>query len=417
MAADDGTSQRFGYDAAGNITELGASARAYDVGNRLLQNGQVRYLYDAAGRLLQRLTSAGDGTVTAWSYQWNAQGLLESVERPDGGQVAFAYDPFGRRMLKAARLGDGGETRTRFVWDGDLLANEIVRHDGAEVFTRTYFHADEPFVPLAHADERPGVDALAWRFYLNDTIGAPDKIVDGAGELVHDLQRRVWGRVLREGDATPLRLPGQYEDVETGLHYNRFRYYDPEDVRFISPDPIGLQGDANLFAYVPNPLSWLDPVGWDWNYRLVGPDGTPYYNGRASDTETAGDIMSRHRNHPKPPNQRMDANDRLQQVTPVNEDRATVRGVEDAGSKETMKKGTNCKKDKKRNRIRGISDRKKDKDNDRGGVNYGDMRKQGAAAVAARSNDGTVAGMPSLGQHRPPPIPKGQPPNPLMATI
>ncbi|MED9092836.1 RHS repeat-associated core domain-containing protein, partial [Escherichia marmotae] len=59
----------------------------------------------------------------------------------------------------------------------------------------------------------------------------------------------------------PLRLPGQYFDEETGLHYNLFRYYAPECGRFISQDPIGLAGGINLYAYAPNPLSWIDPLG------------------------------------------------------------------------------------------------------------------------------------------------------------
>ncbi|WP_181382042.1 RHS repeat-associated core domain-containing protein, partial [Salmonella enterica] len=59
----------------------------------------------------------------------------------------------------------------------------------------------------------------------------------------------------------PLRLPGQYFDDETGLHYNLFRYYAPECGRFVSQDPIGLNGGINLYAYAPNPLSYIDPLG------------------------------------------------------------------------------------------------------------------------------------------------------------
>ncbi|QIO08925.1 RHS repeat-associated core domain-containing protein [Acinetobacter lanii] len=59
----------------------------------------------------------------------------------------------------------------------------------------------------------------------------------------------------------PHRFQGQIYDVETGLHYNRFRYYDPDAGRFISHDPIGLAGGDNHFQYVPNPVEWTDPWG------------------------------------------------------------------------------------------------------------------------------------------------------------
>ncbi len=59
----------------------------------------------------------------------------------------------------------------------------------------------------------------------------------------------------------PLRYAGQYEDRETGLHYNLFRYYDPQVGRFTTPDPIGVAGGFNLYQYAPNPNGWVDPWG------------------------------------------------------------------------------------------------------------------------------------------------------------
>ncbi|WP_249126908.1 RHS repeat-associated core domain-containing protein, partial [Aeromonas popoffii] len=58
-----------------------------------------------------------------------------------------------------------------------------------------------------------------------------------------------------------LRFQGQYFDAETGLHYNRHRYYQPETGRFITPDPIGLAGGLNNYQYAPNPTGWVDPLG------------------------------------------------------------------------------------------------------------------------------------------------------------
>ncbi len=60
---------------------------------------------------------------------------------------------------------------------------------------------------------------------------------------------------------TPLRFQGQYYDEETGLHYNRHRYYNPNTGRFLTPDPIKLAGGINNYQYVPNPINWVDPLG------------------------------------------------------------------------------------------------------------------------------------------------------------
>jgi len=59
----------------------------------------------------------------------------------------------------------------------------------------------------------------------------------------------------------PLRFQGQYFDAETGLHYNRHRYYNPSAGRFLTPDPIKLAGGLNSYQYVPNPTGWIDPLG------------------------------------------------------------------------------------------------------------------------------------------------------------
>src|SRR5690606_7693453 len=89
----------------------------------------------------------------------------------------------------------------------------------------------------------------------------------------------------------PLRFQGQYHDSETGLHYNRYRYYDPDIGRFISQDPIGLLGGINLYQYAPNPVGWVDPFGLcptDKTYQTytkTNPDTGEVYSGRTSGTK------------------------------------------------------------------------------------------------------------------------------------
>ncbi|TDB41262.1 sugar-binding protein, partial [Photorhabdus khanii subsp. guanajuatensis] len=57
------------------------------------------------------------------------------------------------------------------------------------------------------------------------------------------------------------RFCGQYKDEESGLFYNRFRYYSPETGQYLSPDPLGLAGGVNPYGYVHDPVSWIDPLG------------------------------------------------------------------------------------------------------------------------------------------------------------
>jgi RHS repeat-associated protein len=89
-------------------------------------------------------------------------------------------------------------------------------------------------------------------------------MLDERGKTAWSADIDVYGElqnVVGERGACPFRWPGQYEDEETGLYYNRFRYYDPEAGGYVSQDPIGLKGGPALYAYVTNPLAALDPLG------------------------------------------------------------------------------------------------------------------------------------------------------------
>jgi len=102
------------------------------------------------------------------------------------------------------------------------------------------------------------------RSIVCDHLGTPALMAEGDGDCPWSLSIGVYGALRNvKGDrvACPFRWPGQYEDLETGLHYNRFRYYDPESGLYVSQDPIGLAGSANLYAYVSDPLASTDPFG------------------------------------------------------------------------------------------------------------------------------------------------------------
>jgi len=85
------------------------------------------------------------------------------------------------------------------------------------------------------------------------------------GEAVWTCELNSYGKVRNfQGEMKtdcPFRFQGQYEDSETGLYYNRFRYYSPDEGMYLSQDPIGLWGGSQLYGYVHNPNTWVDSFG------------------------------------------------------------------------------------------------------------------------------------------------------------
>jgi RHS repeat-associated protein len=262
-----GEREAFTYDRAGNPRPEGLPCE-YGPGGRLLRRGDATYAWDGAGRLCERRIGA-----EVWRYRWDAAGRLAAVDLPDGRRAEYVYDPLGRRV-EARTHGE----RSRFVWDGDTLAHAITTRAASAgdpiVEERTFCFEDGGFVPWAQADEGPdgfGGRAKAWSYFVNDPIGTPDELVDGAGVVIGELNRQVWGATATVGARTPLRFQGQQEDPGTGLHYNRFRYYDAEVGLYLSPDPIGLAGGLRPFGYVPNPTGWIDPLGLIGNAYDLAP--------------------------------------------------------------------------------------------------------------------------------------------------
>ncbi|WP_311767373.1 RHS repeat-associated core domain-containing protein, partial [Burkholderia contaminans] len=116
-----------------------------------------------------------------------------------------------------------------------------------------------------------------------DHLGTPQELLDESGKVVWLGRYRAWGTektVWREiperneaGNA--IRFQGQYRDEETGLHYNRHRYYDPDSGRFVSKDPIGLAGGLNVWQYASNPTGWIDPLGLQRKQKCPCPGYLP----------------------------------------------------------------------------------------------------------------------------------------------
>ena len=248
------------YDKAGNLLTDEHQGAVPD--NRLPGYGRDRYRYNEWGELTERRDQ---------QLEWNAQGQLTRVVSSNS-ETWYQYDALGRRISKATygRHTDQREQRrTTFVWEGFRLLQETTWQG-----KRTYLYdAEQPYMPVAAITGR-GESRKIW-YYHTDLTGTVQEVTAPDGRLVWAGYQAGFGE--NRGDISnsgayfeqPLRLPGQYYDEETGLHYNLFRYYAPECGRFISQDPISIRGGLNLYRYAPNPLIWIDPLGLYSLFRAV----------------------------------------------------------------------------------------------------------------------------------------------------
>ncbi|WP_374173284.1 DUF6531 domain-containing protein [Flavobacterium tructae] len=309
-------------DAVGNLYKTpDRSDRKYGKGGKLLQDEKYHYKYDELGNLIHKSSRnineelkfeepanwidklAGnkseetrlqqeheqwqDGDTT---YNWLANGRLESITNPDGKKVYFEYDALGRRTVKIAN-----QKINRYVWDGNVLIHEwkydlserpkLIVEDDDLVYDKqepienliTWVYQGGSFVPSAKiiGEEKFSI--------INDYIGRPVQAYDEKGNVVWETDYDIYGDLRNlEGDRSfiPFRQLGQYEDVETGLYYNRFRYYSSESGRYISQDPIRIFGGNAFYAYVHNSNCWVDIFGLsELVYQLLNDRGEVIYYG------------------------------------------------------------------------------------------------------------------------------------------
>ncbi|KYF94380.1 hypothetical protein BE17_18880 [Sorangium cellulosum] len=257
--------ERFAYDGSGRTHEVDGPARIYGSGGTPLRRGGEAYQYDAESRRVRKTDGAGGET----RYEWNGRGLLSAVRLPDGTRVEYTYDTDGRLVLRRRSQPGGAVVETRFAWCQGLLFHEatfeIAARERRLVHERLYVH-DDIGAPLAHRDtvHRQGQAVhQPWVHYVAGPADLPALLVAGDGTVLSRVRGSVWGAASFEGSATtPLRFLGQYFDEDTGLSYNRHRYYDPALGLFINADPSGLSGGTGAFEYARSqPYRYVDPLG------------------------------------------------------------------------------------------------------------------------------------------------------------
>ncbi len=293
------------YDVHGNVTERHLNGQRLKLNwNALNQlqssecnNIQTTYGYDVFGRRLYKHCQYLSGFTTDFNQQ--EQLRLKQIQLEQEGKLGL----------------------TLYGWQGENLAWEsyvgVMQAHSSQVkkpYTLHYLYEPESFVPLVQLRynsvfpllERPDYDALiaegydidkdpVWThdvqqlrpaleniaYYHCDQLGTPQELTDRNAQLLWSANYKAWGEAKIQLSAAGVaqdvrnqhRYQGQYYDEETGLHYNRFRYYDPHMARYVSRDPIGLQGGLNNSVYVPDPNQWIDPLGLAKNQYIYYENG------------------------------------------------------------------------------------------------------------------------------------------------
>jgi RHS repeat-associated protein len=314
---------QFGYDALDRLTNeqntLGGStiqtAFTYDPnGNRLssAQNGVVTSLTyaNSSNRLEQigsaavTLDAAGDTVADnagTRQFYYSAAGRLQWIAQYGIPISAYLYNGAGQRTAKLTLQGISlyhYDIWGRLISEttvGSQPSRDYVWASGIPVAQINHWVPIGNMLTLAHC--LPGADGkIDWVTYLHtDGLGTPRVGTDV-------LQNAVWrwdGEAF--GDSAPnqqvpvgaypvhvnLRNPGQYYDQESGLFYNRFRYYNPQTGRYISSDPVGLFGGLNTYGYGLNqPLTAADPSGQSPIGIVIG----ALFGGAVNVLENAGSI-------------------------------------------------------------------------------------------------------------------------------
>ncbi|MBC8351077.1 MAG: hypothetical protein H8E66_03770 [Planctomycetes bacterium] len=306
--------ETYTYDANGNRTMTG-----YTTGdnNQLTNDSTYSYEYDDEGNRTKR---TDDTTFEETHYEWDFRNRLTKVtEKDDMGSttkvVEFTYDVFSRRIAKAV---DSTSPFTmtdaaieRYVYD-DL--NGVTSFDGGNVvldfvdpdgtgstsiaLEHRYLYGNAVDQILAQEDDTTAstsADRVLW--HLADNLGTVRDLAKNDGTLGEHYKYDSYGQIAA-GDTSVTRYlyTSREYDPDTGLQYNRARWYDANSGQWISEDPLGFEGgDTNLVRYVGNGVAnQVDPSGlqsvapipgggtslFDANGKFVGilfPDGSITY--------------------------------------------------------------------------------------------------------------------------------------------
>jgi RHS repeat-associated protein len=272
----NGTPTSYSYDLTNQLTNDGTTAYSYTLNggrtmtgyqlgaaNKIINDGTWTFTYDNEGSLTKKSKGASAET---WTYGYdNLNRMIWAKDSAtDGGSATtiatYVYDVFGNRIEKDVWTQSSGTTTvSRFAYDGQNVWGDF---NGSNVLQTRYLRGDAVDQLFARITGGTGGTA-GW--YLTDWQGSVRNITDSSSNLQDTISYDGFGNVSESNSTAGDRYKytGREFDNETGLQYNRARYYDAVHGSWTSQDPAGFDaGDANLYRYVANsPTNSRDPSG------------------------------------------------------------------------------------------------------------------------------------------------------------
>ncbi|BAG76153.1 putative truncated Rhs core protein [Escherichia coli SE11] len=279
--------ESYGYDSCGYLKAQSAGRHRiseetdqYAGGHRLKQAGNTQYDYDAAGRMVSRTRHRDGYRPETERFRWDSRDQLTGYCSAQGEQWEYRHDASGRRTEKRC---DRKKIRFTYLWDGDSIAEIREYRDDKLYSVRHLVFNGFELISQQFSRKRQAHPSVAPQWVtrtnhaVSDLTGRPLMLFNSEGKTVwRPGQTSLWGLALSlpadtgypdpRGELDPEANPGllyagQWQDAESGLCYNRFRYYEPETGMYLVSDPLGLLGGEQTYRYVPNPCGWVDPLG------------------------------------------------------------------------------------------------------------------------------------------------------------
>ncbi|EMG5032825.1 rhs element protein RhsC, partial [Escherichia coli] len=290
IRTDDERTHRYHYDSQHRLVHYTRTQYAEPL-------VESRYLYDPLGRRVAKRVWRRERDLTGWMslsrkpqvtwYGWDGDRL--TTIQNDRSRIQTIYQPGSftplirvetatgelartqRRSLADALQQSGGEDGGSVVFPPvlvqmlDRLESEILADKVSEESRRWLASCGLTVEQMQNQMDPVYTPARKIHLYHCDHRGLPLALISTEGATAWCAEYDEWGNLLNEENPHQLqqliRLPGQQYDEESGLYYNRHRYYDPLQGRYITQDPIGLKGGWNFYQYPLNPISNIDPLG------------------------------------------------------------------------------------------------------------------------------------------------------------